>query len=168
MSHSSRPLGGPPSEATRNGRIAGLEVSPAGLPLPVYVGVIIAALFGAYLVAAAFAAAAPYVAWRVLPLREPLLILAGVKWIFYYMLAYVTMRRRQKVTYFVIASLLEVLAGIGFFAEFKTVFFVAAFAFLSDQVRLSLRATIMTALAASAILIAGLAWMSVREDYRSF
>src|SRR5438477_10986154 len=45
MSHSSRPLGGPPSEATRNGRIAGLEVSPAGLPLPVYVGVIIAVLF---------------------------------------------------------------------------------------------------------------------------
>ena len=124
-------------------------------------------LFGLYLLSAAFAAVAPYIAWRVLPLREPLLILGSVKWVFYYILAYVTMRRRQKITYFVIASILEVLAGIGFFAEFKTVFFVAALAFLSDHVRLTLRATLVTAVAASAILVAGLVWMSVREDYRN-
>src|SRR5205814_8653954 len=95
--------------------------------------------FALYLCCAIFASAVPFLTWRVLPLAQILLALASLRWVFYILLGYVTLRRRSKVGYFAIASVLEFVSGVGFFAEFKTVFFVLALVILGVRARLNLR-----------------------------
>jgi hypothetical protein len=125
-------------------------------------------VFGLYILSALFAVVAPYVAWRILPLAQILLILGNIKWAFYILLGYATLRRRTKIGYLVIATLLEFLAGIGFFAEFKTVFFVLALVLTGLQVKLSLRTLFVGTALGVLVVIAGIGWMGIREEYRTY
>jgi hypothetical protein len=125
-------------------------------------------IFILYLFTAVFASMVPYLVWRFLSVAQFLLALANLKWVFYVLLGYITLRRRTKVAYFVIATLLEFVAGIGFFADFKTVFFVAALVLLSLQIRVTVKTVVLSTLIVGIVFVAGLAWMTIREDYRSF
>src|SRR5690348_9643291 len=69
-------------------------------------------------------------------LAQAIWCLVSLKWAFYFLLGYLTLRRRSKRFYFVFASLLELASGIGFFAEFRLVFFVGILVILSVHFRL--------------------------------
>lgn len=125
-------------------------------------------VFGAYLLSALVVLPFPSLAARMLPLAQPLYALASIKWIFYVVLGVVTMRRKTKISYFLIACAIELLTGIGFFAEFKTLLLVAGLVVLSSHIRFTGRTLILISLTGALAFLFGLAWMSVREQYRNY
>lgn len=124
-------------------------------------------VFAVYVISALLALPIPTIAIRLLPLAQFLYAIVSVKWIFYMILGFVTIRRKTKVSYFVIATCLELLAGIGFFAEFKTVLLVAGLVLLSSHSRFSVRTVAVVGATGTVAFLLGLMWMSIREDYRS-
>jgi hypothetical protein len=125
-------------------------------------------VFALYLASALFAAVVPYLTWRLLPIAQLLLELGSLKWAFYILLGYITLKRRTKRVYFIIATLLEFVAGIGFFSGFKTVFFVCALVILSTHIRVNARMLIASLLIVSVVALSGVGWISIREEYRNF
>lgn len=125
-------------------------------------------VFVAYFVSAMLALPIPTLAAHILPLAQLLYALAGIKWIFFVVLGLVTLRRRTKVMYFVTACLMELIAGIGFFAEFKTLLLVIGLVLLSSHVRFTGKTILLVAFTASLAFLFGLTWMSIREQYRNF
>jgi hypothetical protein len=125
-------------------------------------------VFKWYLVSFVLAAAAPYASNRVLPLAQILLNLVAVKWVLYFVLGYATLRRKTKVGYFFVATVLEILAGIGFFSEFKIPLLVASLVIFSLHVRITWKTMLVGTVAISITIMAGLTWMSIREEYRRF
>lgn len=123
-------------------------------------------VFALYLITAIVALPIPSIAARFLSVAQMLYGIVTLKWIFYLVLGIVTTRRRSKVSYFVTATLLELVTGIGFFAEFKTLLFVAALAILSSHVRFTVRTVALVAFTGLLAFVLGLTWMSVREQYR--
>jgi hypothetical protein len=125
-------------------------------------------LFALYLAWAVFDAATPYLVWRLLPIAQLLFAIGSLKWVFYMLLGYATLRRRSKIIYFGLATVIEFVAGIGFFSGFKTVFLVCALVILSGHARLNLRMLVAGAVMAAVLLLTGLGWMSIRDEYRAF
>jgi hypothetical protein len=125
-------------------------------------------VFAVYAFSAIIAAVVPYFIWGLLPIAQVLIAIATLKWVFYMMLGYVTLRRRTKVGYFVAATLAEFIAGIGFFSGFKTVFFVCGLLILSVRMRINLRMIAAGVVMLGIATVAGLAWMTIRNDYRAF
>lgn len=125
-------------------------------------------VFAIYGFFALIAATTPYIVWKLLPVASLLEAFASLKWVFYMLLGYLTLRRGTKRGYFAIASLIEFIVGIGFFSGFKTVFFVCGLLIMSMHLRVNLRMIAATIAVIAAILVAGFAWMKIREDYRNF
>jgi hypothetical protein len=125
-------------------------------------------VFSLYAVCAIIAAAVPYLVWKLLPIAQALQAVASLKWVFYMLLGYLTLRRRMKIGYFVAATLLEFVAGIGFFSGFKTVFFVGGLLICSVHLRINFRMVAVSAAMLGVLIVAGSAWMSIRADYRAF
>ncbi|MFL5616090.1 MAG: hypothetical protein ACJ796_20660 [Gemmatimonadaceae bacterium] len=125
-------------------------------------------LFALYIAWASFAAVLPYLVWRLLPIAQLLFAIGSLKWVFYILLGYATLRRRSKVIYFALATVIEFVAGIGFFSGFKTVFLICALVILSGHVRVNLRMLLAGTVVAAVLLLSGLGWMSIRDEYRAF
>jgi hypothetical protein len=68
----------------------------------------------------------------------------------------------------VAATLAEFVAGIGFFSGFKTVFFVCALLIISVRLRVNFRMIAAGVVMLGVAILAGLAWMTIRNDYRAF
>src|SRR5439155_10879478 len=117
-------------------RLPLIDQAQIDLQLQVFV---VERVFVLYAASAAFALTLPYVLWQVLPLAQLLVAIANLKWAFYVLLGYTTLRQRRRPTLFAVATLMELVAGIGFFAEFKTVLFIALLMLLSARVRLTIR-----------------------------
>lgn len=125
-------------------------------------------VFALYAIFAVIAAVTPYLVWKLLPIAQIIYQIADLKWVFYLLLGYLTFGRQAKRGYFIAATLAEFIAGIGFFSEFKTVFFMCGLLILSLHLRINLRMILAVAGVSTVIFFAGLAWMSIRDDYRSF
>ena len=125
-------------------------------------------VFQWYLVSFVFAAGALYVSQSVLPLAQILQNIAAVKWMLYFVLGYATLRRKTKVGYFVVATVLEILGGIGFFSDFKVPLLVASLVIFSLHLRITWKTVLVGIAAASVTIFAALTWMSIREEYRAF
>lgn len=126
--------------------------------------------FGLYLAAVVVSIVLQLGASVVPGLSQPLLALAALKWVFFFILAFAAMARKQALhPLFVLAFLGEFIAGVGgYFSDFKTVFFVTAMAAIAAGVRLSARAT--AGLGACVVILAmtSVVWTAVKEDYRNF
>lgn len=125
-------------------------------------------LTGLYLVLAVFAWALPTMMWRVLPVAQILLALAELRWVLFFALGQLTLRRRRARWLFFAAFLLEVAAGVGFFSGFKTPIFVALLALLTARPHLTWRNAALGIASAGAVLYLMLAWTAIKGDYREY
>ena len=103
-------------------------------------------------------------------LSQPLLALASLKWAFYWMLIFATLTRRDSSRlYALIAFGLEFILGLGaYFSDFKTPLFFTLLAVVTAGIRLSLRRFLVLSSLAAMVLILGVTWTAVKEDYRHF
>ncbi|CAA2141118.1 hypothetical protein HYPP_02279 [Hyphomicrobium sp. ghe19] len=126
--------------------------------------------FWLYAVSAAVSFAALAFAWTVPALSQPMLALAGLKWAFFFMLAYASFVRRARARFlFAIAFLGELALGVGgYFSDFKSVFFITIFAGFASGVRFTMRSLIMVSVLCAILLGFGIVWTAVKGQYRSF
>ena len=125
-------------------------------------------IFLLYLALSAYSLLLPNVIWRLLSFAQVLLFIGSLKWAAYYLLGYLTLRRRKRVGFFVAATLIEFVSGIGYFSDFKTVFFMAALIYFSLHVRLTLKTALVVGLIAASLVFLSLVWVSIKHEYRDF
>lgn len=103
-------------------------------------------------------------------LRQIILALVSLKWAFFWMLAYATFVKRRDVgPYLVIAFVVELLLGFsGFFAEFKTVFFMTFLAMVAAKIRIARKHFVLLAAGAVILLLLGAVWTEIKAEYRAF
>ncbi len=124
--------------------------------------------FMLYLGGAVFSEVVREFAWVIGGLAQPLLALSAVKWVFFFVLGYVVLRRRERYPYFVAAVLIEFIGGIGFFSGFKTVLFVTLLVLFTVRYTLRPSTIISSTFILAALLVFGAAWTSVKSEYRAF
>ncbi len=101
-------------------------------------------------------------------LRQPADAVAGIRWIAFFTLGYVTLKRRKSVSVFALIVLYEIITGIGFFSGFKTAIFVALIIFFTVYYRLHVGNIVIGLILLVLLLVMGSAWTMVKEQYRSF
>lgn len=126
-------------------------------------------LFFACLLAIGFASLMGVAAFKLRGLSQPILIASWLHWVVVYIFAYTVLSQRRGYGALAMVFAIEILIGfLGFFSDFKTiliVFLLAALAAPSALRGVRLR----TALAISAsILVLGVVWTGIKEDYRDF
>jgi hypothetical protein len=123
-----------------------------------------------YLVAWAASSAALTFAWVVPGLSQPMLALASLKWAFYFLLAYQALigtRRERSVL--ALVFLIELGSAIGgYFADFKTVFFVTIFAVVAAGIRFSPRALLGLGVLAALLFAVAVLWTAIKGEYRTY
>ena len=99
-----------------------------------------------------------------------MLALASLKWAFYFMLAYralIGARRERSVL--ALVFLVELVSAIGgYFADFRTVFFVTTFAVVAAGVRFSPRALLGLGVLAALLFTVAVLWTAIKGEYRAF
>lgn len=103
-------------------------------------------------------------------LRIVLLALMGMKWAFFWLLAYMTFLRPTQVrSYFLMAFGFELLFALGgYFASFKYVFFYSMIAMAAARIRLSRNRVVALAAFGALVLAFGVVWSAVKTEYRAF
>jgi hypothetical protein len=107
-------------------------------------------------------------AWLVPGLTQILLAATSMRWVFFFLLGYLVLQRKENRYFFIIAALIEFVAGIGYFSGFKTVLFVAAIVVLAVRPRLNLRTASLGVALAALLVVLGAGWMSIRGQYRGY
>ncbi len=125
-------------------------------------------VFVGYLVAASCAAILSASAWAVSPATQIFLALAELKWVFFFLLAYLVFAKRERPGYLALAAVYEVFVGLGYFSGFKTPLFFLILALITIMTRPSWRGVLGTGVIAAVLVVAGSAWMNVRADYRAY
>lgn len=108
------------------------------------------------------------IAWALAGLTQPLMAFTAIKWVGFFLLGYIVLYRRSNYYYLVLAVLIEFVSGIGFFSEFKTVFFVAILVIFSVHQSFTGKNTALAALVLVFLLVTGAIWTNVKEDFRYF
>ncbi|PWK53138.1 O-antigen polysaccharide polymerase Wzy [Silicimonas algicola] len=126
--------------------------------------------FRLYLLGAAGAAAALFLARFVPPLSQPLLALATMKWAFFWVLAYATfVRPDADRRYLLVAFLFEFSLGLGsYFSDFKTVFFITILAMAAAGMKISGRRLVSLTAVALILVSVTVVWTAVKVEYRYF
>jgi hypothetical protein len=110
------------------------------------------------------------VSWMMPGLTQPALAAAGLRWVFFFMLAVASFVQGRVLSgLFLAAFLLELVTGIGaYFADFRTVLFITFFAALTSGTRISTKAKLGAALLAALVVILAILWTAVKSEYRIF
>ena len=102
-------------------------------------------------------------------LSQPLLMLGATKWIFVFILSYSVFEQRRGYLILAFVIALEFVVGmLGFFANFKSVFFVLFVALITSPQALRGRRLALLSTGAAVLLALGSVWTSVKSDYRDF
>lgn len=125
-------------------------------------------IFVLYLVTLAIGIGTQPLLWRMLPIAEALRALGEIRWAFYFLLGFHTLRWRRNTTYFLAATAIELLAGIGYFSSFKTVLFMAIIVAIASGRRVNVRSLTVVMIAGTATVVFALAWQSVKGQYRKY
>lgn len=110
-------------------------------------------------------------AWLVPGASQPMLALAGMEWAAFFLLAYAgfTHGGVRGGRYLLIAFLFELALNLGgFFSDFKSVFAVTILAAAATGYRLSKGTTMAMGLLAGLMIMFGVAWSGIKQDYRSY
>lgn len=126
-------------------------------------------LFFACLLAIGFAGAMGVVAFIFRSLSQPILIASWMHWIIVYMFAYTVLSQRRGYTALALIFAAEILIGfLGFFSQFKVIlmiFLLAALAAPSALKGVRLRAALGVSVC---ILVLGIVWTGIKQEYRAF
>lgn len=126
-------------------------------------------LFQAWLCSWVIAYLAVAVGWYFGGLAQAFHALAGLKWLFFFFMAYAAFVRQDGYGLLFVAVTIEFIAGIlGFFAGFKEVFFMLLLAAATTRLTLSLVSRLLLTAAVIFVIGASLLWSTVKMEYRSF
>lgn len=106
-------------------------------------------------------------AWSIGSLTQILLGLADLKWAAFFVLAYLVFQRREGFLFLAVAFGIELVQGVGFFSDFKTVFFVTLLAAFATRVRLTFGTVLGGTAVLALLLVMGAAWTVVKPEFRS-
>lgn len=91
------------------------------------------------------------------------------RWVFFFILAYLTVYMQKKRGLLFLITIIEVIIGFtGFFSQFKTPFFLLFIVYLSVGYRLRIRSFLKMLFIAAVLFYLGIAWTAVKEEYRLF
>lgn len=107
---------------------------------------------------------------RVLPeITQLALALANIKWVAYFMLAYVCFLQPERMYLLLMAFGIEFVLGLGaYFSSFKMVFFVTILAFVASGKKLSGKQIAVVLSLTSVLFALSLVWTAVKTDYRNY
>lgn len=124
--------------------------------------------FVLYLMMAVISEVLGEMAWSFGGLAQQIQALLSLKWVFFFVLGYVVLSRRERYPYFFAAVLIEFIRGIGFFSGFKTVLFFTLIIIFTVRYRLRPGTIISSTFILAALLIFGAAWTSIKPEFREF
>ena len=126
-------------------------------------------LAAVYCAALALALVLPELAWLVPSLRQPILVLGGLRWIAVFIILWLAVIRSDLRLLATAVVLVETIIGLGsYFSGFKTVYFLGAVALLSVRSRSSRIAWAGLAVVGVLAIGLGVVWQAVKTDYRPF
>lgn len=122
-----------------------------------------------YLVSLGISFSVLAVAWVLPSLTQIALALANLKWVVYFMFAYVCFLRVERMPLLLLAFGIELALGLGgYFSDFKTVFFVTILAFVASGKKLSGQQIGIVLSLTAALFVMSLTWTAVKTDYREY
>lgn len=126
-------------------------------------------VFAWYVLALVFFGVIKRLAWRLPGLAQPLGALGTLKWVVVFLLAHSVLTQRRRYGLLVAVAGLEFTVGIlGFFSEFKNIFFLLLVALpAAPYLFRGWRLASITLLAAG-VLVLGVVWTAIKQDYREF
>jgi len=126
--------------------------------------------FRLYLGAAIFSALCSAVAFSAGGLAQVLLSLAQVKWAAYVLLTFATFAvpGRSKFIWFGVTALEFGLSVGGFFSSFKDVFFYAFLGLVGSGLKIRPQTVVLLVCGAALVVILGVVWSAVKQDYRDY
>jgi hypothetical protein len=108
-------------------------------------------------------------AWAIPGGTQVALALANMRWVAFFALAYVCLLKMQRLHLLLIAVAIEFALGMGgYFADFKTVFFVGIIAFVAAGRRLTVSQVAVVSGLAFMLFMISLVWTAVKIDYRDY
>lgn len=123
-----------------------------------------------YAVASVVSAVAKTLTSAVPGLAQPLLVVANLKWAFFFMLTYaVFVRPAETKKLWLIAFCVEFLLGFGgFFSEFKTVIIFSLLGIVAAGSRFTAGRVLLVGMLVAFTLVLAAFWTAVKTDYRSY
>ncbi len=126
-------------------------------------------LWTAYLLALPASLIVMSMAWAIPGGTQIALALANMRWAAFFALAYVCLVKMQRLHLLLAAAALEFVMGLGgYFADFKTVFFVTIVAFVAAGRRLKGTQVAVLLVLASMLFGISLVWTAIKIDYREY
>jgi hypothetical protein len=102
-------------------------------------------------------------------LAQLLVAAAAIKWVFVYILAYCVLEQQRGFSLLALLVIIEVAVGLlGYFAGFKSVFFIVAVAALASPLALGGRRLAIVLAAIVCLLALGTFWTAIKTEYREY
>jgi hypothetical protein len=102
-------------------------------------------------------------------MRQIFLAVAGIQWIGVFLLTYVCLSQKRGLGYVSVAVSIEVVLGfLGFFGDFRQVFFALFVAIASARPRLRTGSIALTIVVVAVALVLGAFWSAIKTNYRQF
>ncbi|MFN0219993.1 MAG: hypothetical protein ACKVP4_14415 [Hyphomicrobium sp.] len=109
------------------------------------------------------------IAYQAPSLTQPLLALAQVKWVAFFVFACSSLVQHKSSGLLMAAIGLEVVIGVtGFFSDFKQVLFIGFIAALTARSRVSAWGAVFIAILVAASISIAVVWSAVKPQYRSY
>ena len=125
--------------------------------------------FLCYLAAFAVASVAGAFAFSVPRLTQIIFAFLTIKWVAVFILAYAVIEQRSGYIFLGLAILLEFAVGLlGYFAGFKSVFFLLLVVIMVSPLALRGKRLISISLIAGLLFSVGVVWTAIKGDYREF
>lgn len=109
------------------------------------------------------------VAWVVPQLTQVILVLFNVKWVVFFVLAYLVLYRGKGYRLLLLAIMIEVVIGLtGFFSGYKQVFFILILAYFTARPKFRAKEYFAMVLVLNILLALTIFWSAVKVEYRYF
>lgn len=126
-------------------------------------------IFRLYLISVVAFSIIDQVAWVVPGFAQPLLAVANLKWAIIFALFFSVFEQRQGYLLVLAAVALESAVGlVGYFASFKTVFFVLLIAIMTSKDPFGGRRLRLAVAVVLMVTLLGAIWTSIKTEYRDF
>jgi len=107
--------------------------------------------------------------WAIPGGTQVALALSDIRWVVFFALAYATLVKMQRLHLLLIAFSIELALGVGgFFADFKTVFFVTIIAYIAAGRRLTGTQLAVALSMVSMLFMLSLVWTAIKIEYRDY
>ena len=101
--------------------------------------------------------------------RQLFLAGAGIQWIGVFLLTYVCLSQKRGLGYVSVAVGVEVVQGwLGFFSEFRQVFFALLVAIAAARPKVRASTIVWTIMVVAIVLVLGAFWSAIKINYRHF